>query len=697
MRNYTFKLLILPIVALLSACSFNNVSSIDQEESFDSTSYSIDDTSKEKESELSITPISDISSIDGSKENQEISKITDLNIDGITYSDNKFLITKEGEYTFTGDYLGIIEVNAPEQEVTLILNDFTISSSVNSPILCWDAESLKIKIKNGTTNYVYDNREPNPDEEDENGNIGKGAIYSKCDTKFSGKGNLFVVGKYNNGIHSTKDLKFDHTPNNGSKIQVVAYNNAIKGNDSLTINNGNIIAISSGGDGLKTVDNDISSKGNQRGNIEIYGGNINIYSCCDAIDAAYNVIIDESINSEINEKLVPTVFIHTSNYSEYSVEKVPSSTSTMYLRTTNRSNSLRYALLFTDSSGNESWSDASYSNSSTSGRTTYYFYKLDVPKNAVSFYVYAFSNSSLVNDVDNASAKTSRSQNINSSFDTLPISVSGSNITTSSWTTRQTSNQGGWGGWGQSQGNQDKADYSAKGIKAKNKISISSGNLDIKTYDDGIHAVYNELLDNGEYGLGNVEIKGGSIDIYASDDGVHADNRLDIFGGDINITNSYEGLEANIINIEGGNILIYSTDDGLNAANKAGISPQIYVKGGLIDITTYGNDIDGIDSNGSFAQSGGIIITKGGTGNMSTGLDTDGSASISGGTLICFGRPEKTPTTSNVTSKTFQGSYPIGTYRITNESIDLTTTTRYSYTTIYVYTDGDIDFTFTKI
>ena len=48
-------------------------------------------------------------------------------------------------------------------------------------------------------------------------------------------------------------------------------------------------------------------------------------------------------------------------------------------------------------------------------------------------------------------------------------------------------------------------------------------------------------------------------------------------------------------------------------------------------------DTDGIDSNGTYTQTGGIVITRGpGNQNMSA-IDADRSVSISGGTLIVLG------------------------------------------------------------
>ncbi len=89
----------------------------------------------------------------------------------------------------------------------------------------------------------------------------------------------------------------------------------------------------------------------------------------------------------------------------------------------------------------------------------------------------------------------------------------------------------------------------------------------------------------------------------------------------INITDSYEGLEAYDIEINGGTIKIVSSDDGLNAAggdgsgnfNPGGWGPGnmntssgiLNISGGYIFVRAEG---DGVDSNGNLNISGGTTI-----------------------------------------------------------------------------------------
>ena len=56
---------------------------------------------------------------------------------------------------------------------------------------------------------------------------------------------------------------------------------------------------------------------------------------------------------------------------------------------------------------------------------------------------------------------------------------------------------GGMGG-----GNTDKGEYSTKGIKAANEIVINNGTVNIKSYDDAIHANNDTTLVQPRHGSG---------------------------------------------------------------------------------------------------------------------------------------------------------------------------------------------------
>lgn len=708
-------LLLIPCSLLIAACghtSSNSESELSQSQ-FNSSNVSIDysqpnsqsllvDPDKESNSSSSSALSSSSSSKPVSSSKIESSTNTPVThsmtvstavVGGYAQTTNKILITKAGVYTLSGTLNGQVVVEAGDlDEVTIELNGVTIECDYNSPIQVLTADEVKIKANKGTTNIIKDNRPLKTEENDLDETLGNGAIYSKCDTKISGKGTLKVYSTYNNGVHSTKDLTLKMTAYEGSMLYINAVNNAIKGNDSVAITSGNIMAISTGGDGIKTDDSDISSKGNQRGNITITGGQIDIYSHSDGIDASYNANIETGIDEDTREVTIPHINIFTSKYSEYteSGTNLTPQSSKMYIRTTTRNNSAyRYSVLFKNMEGETKWADATFDKSVNSGRSTYYIYKLDKPSDAASFKIFKF-NASSQNSEDSYVLASREYSSVNTNYDMVTFSEGSSNITNGNWSNYAQSQggMGGPGGFGQ-EGNNDKADYSAKGIKSNNNINIKGGYINIKAYDDGLHAKYGETLQNATTSTGDLTISGGNLSIYSSDDGLHADRNCIIEGGNIDITNAYEGIEGNIITIKGGTTKIFSTDDGINAANKANMTPNIDIQGGFLDVTVYGNDVDGIDSNGNFKQSGGIVVTRGyGTNRMSTGLDCDGTCAISGGTMAVFGQPEKTPTlTGTVKSQTITGTYGEGTWKFVNGSTSFETTNKYSHSGIYIFSE----------
>ena len=423
-----------------------------------------------------------------------------------TKSDSVYKITKAGTYTLAGKLEGQILVEAgDDDEVILELNGVTITYDSDSPIKAVSGSKLEVSAKKDTDNVVKDNR-ANKKTDDEN--QGEGAISADIDLKLKGSGTLVVTGNYNNGVHTTKDLTIQKLT-----LKATGYNNAIKGKDSVTINSGTVQAYAVTGNGIKTEDSDLSSKGKQRGTIAINGGTVYVDSLHDAIDASYNIEIDE-LDSEVSTNISIKTGTNSSNYSK----------------------------------------------------------------------------------------------------------------------------------------NTFKAD-SEKGLKAQNNIVINKGTIVVAASDDAIHANYGDTLENGSKGQGNITINDGLIQVASGDDGLHADNTLTVNGGKIVVTGATEGYEGNYINITGGYSYIYGTDDGVNVSKKSFNNCAFTMSGGYLDVAVRSGDTDGIDSNGNFTLSGGVIVTRGSPGTtgsgMSTGLDVDGTVSMTGGTLIAFNGLEKSPSTSS--------------------------------------------------
>lgn len=181
------------------------------------------------------------------------------------------------------------------------------------------------------------------------------------------------------------------------------------------------------------------------------------------------------------------------------------------------------------------------------------------------------------------------------------------------------------------------SDESYKGLKAVSDITIQDGNYTIDSTDDCIHSNNSIVIKNGNFALSS------------GDDGIHADSDLAISSGNMVVSKSYEGLEASRIFVTGGNIDITASDDGLNAAggndqSSMGGRPgmggfdngigEIVISGGYMLVDSYG---DGIDSNGTFSLTGGVVLVSGPTNNGNGAFDYGSGAAVNGGVLIALG------------------------------------------------------------
>ncbi len=600
--------------------------------------------------------------------------ITSTDGSTITQNDSVYTITQAGEYTVTGLLSeGQIVVNADDNaEITIVLNGTSITCSNGSPIYIKNADNVKIKSEENTYNYIVDARAEADDNSDnsssENGNA---AIYAACDLKLVGKGALSVTGNYNNGIQSKDDISIKNVT-----IKINAVNNAIKGNDEVAIESGEIIAISRKGDGIKTSNSSLSTKEKQKGNVIISGGNIDIYAACDGIDAAYGV--DVSGDGNLN--------IYTDTYSDYS-EAVAADTSG------SSASSSGSPISTPDSSASNPGSSASNPGSSASNPGSSNQNQGSSSKSSSNATMMTYITTANTDNQNNSRVGTppdmNNAQNNGNMGNPPDMNNSSSN------SDNNPDMKGNFGGRNRaangmpgnnSSGNSSKKSYSTKGIKAESEINISGAAINISSTDDGILANSDSgVLETGEDGKGIISISGGTITISTGDDGIHADKELNITDGYINVLTSYEGLEAITINISGGQSFVYAADDGINACTGDGTStPLINITGGYVDVTTGSGDTDGIDSNGNYTQSGGMVLVKGGSssGQVSGSIDVDGNITITGGTCVALGGICETPVNS-VNAYVFSSvSFNAGSYSVKdssgNEIISFTLNNSYS-------------------
>ena len=307
------KRLLVPLSVLailtMAGCTFTNNTSSSTTSS--SNVSSGDTTSEYVGSEYdynsSIT-VSEPESIVVSESTSEFSLTTE---DGeYSQSGSIYTITKAGTYLLEGKLEGQILIEAGEEdEVVLELNGVSISYDQDSPIKAVTASKLEVSAKKDTENTVTDNRSKKTVE---NEALGEGAISADLDLKLKGSGTLVVTGNYNNAVHTSKDLTVQKLT-----LKATGYNNALKGKDSVTIDSGTVQAYALNGNGIKTDNSDLSSSGKQRGTITINGGSIYVDSLRDALDASYDVVIDET-DTEVTTELSIKTGTYSSAYNKSS-------------------------------------------------------------------------------------------------------------------------------------------------------------------------------------------------------------------------------------------------------------------------------------------------------------------------------------------------------------------------------------------
>lgn len=177
---------------------------------------------------------------------------------GAEVTDGMVTITAGGTYVVTGTMTeGRILVNAPKEEVNLVLQDASITCSTGSPLYVYKSKATTLYLPEGTastltdgTDYTFSDSYSSAEEEEPNA-----CLYSKSDLVIAGSGSLTVNANYNNGI-TGKDTLFIQK----ASVTVTAVNHGINGKDSLTIKDADI-TVTSGGDALRSTNDSDTTLG----------------------------------------------------------------------------------------------------------------------------------------------------------------------------------------------------------------------------------------------------------------------------------------------------------------------------------------------------------------------------------------------------------------------------------------------------
>ncbi|MEU9955721.1 carbohydrate-binding domain-containing protein [Streptomyces sp. NPDC050982] len=198
-----------------------------------------------------------------------------LDGDGVKVDGATVTITAGGTYRISGTLSdGQIVVNAPDQDVKLVLDGAKISHSSGAAIDVTEADEAVVILADGSENTLGDADSYADDVE------ANAALHSAADLTVTGDGKLTVRGNGNDGIASTDGLVIA-----SGTIVVDAVDDGVRGKDYLIVEGGSV-TVTAGGDGLK-ADN---SEDKDSGYVAVGGGTVKVTAEGDGVDAASDLV-----------------------------------------------------------------------------------------------------------------------------------------------------------------------------------------------------------------------------------------------------------------------------------------------------------------------------------------------------------------------------------------------------------------------
>ena len=208
---------------------------------------------------------------------------------GYKISKTELTIKETGTYRITGSCSeGSIVVAKGVEDVTLILDDLTLSASSTAPLVIKKNSTVTIILEGENT--LSDNEDP-ADEDSEDADTAdayEGAaikVKSGSSLVMTGSGTLNISGNAKNGIKGASETSLVI---GGGTYNVTAANNGIAFDGSIEISAGTI-NVASGNDGIKAVPDEDDTA--SAGTITITGGSITIDADGDGIQAGTDLTI----------------------------------------------------------------------------------------------------------------------------------------------------------------------------------------------------------------------------------------------------------------------------------------------------------------------------------------------------------------------------------------------------------------------
>lgn len=198
---------------------------------------------------------------------------------GATVKGSTVTVTKSGEYLLEGSVdNGQLIVDTPDDsKVTLYLNGVSVTNKTGPAVYVRSAtKKVVIYSTENSVNLFCDGESYTDTETD-------GAIYSKEDLTFEGKGSIYVTALHSDGIVSKDSIEIL-----SGNISVNSADDGIRGKDDVTVKDGKVV-IASVGDGIKATNETDEGEGN----VYINGGTVEIKASLDGIQAVTSLEISE--------------------------------------------------------------------------------------------------------------------------------------------------------------------------------------------------------------------------------------------------------------------------------------------------------------------------------------------------------------------------------------------------------------------
>ena len=273
-KKWTLILTSLTALTLMTACGQSTTKS--------STTAAADTTAITTSAKNSQTSYFTEKDYDTSYDENTASKIelsgssANVSGDGVTVSGSTVTISKAGTYVISGQSDGVqIKIAADKSDDVKLVLKGAIMTNTDAAISATSAGHVYLTLAEGTTNSLSDSSS-NSDEK------ANAALFSKVDLTINGSGTLNVDGKKSNAIKANDTLHIT-----GGTFNITSVGDAFNVNDELNIT-GTTMTIDAKEDGVK-VDNDDDMT---VGNMYLANNNITVTAGDDGIHASGNLVID---------------------------------------------------------------------------------------------------------------------------------------------------------------------------------------------------------------------------------------------------------------------------------------------------------------------------------------------------------------------------------------------------------------------